>query len=151
MRRLSILSLAMALFSCGSGVPDNSDVPNVAVQRSALRSTHCQTNDACAPTDYCLIDHACRGGGKCTARPEICTDQLDPVCGCDGQTYPNACDAAAAGASVEHAGACAAPPGPCTSDADCRGRQLCCYPCGVAGCSNRCMDPGPGGGCPLFP
>jgi hypothetical protein len=41
--------------------------------------------------------------------------------------------------------------GPCTSDHDCRGGDLCCYPCGVGGCSNACVAPAAGGGCPLFP
>lgn len=44
--------------------------------------------------------------GTCQRRPEVCTMQYDPVCGCDGRTYPNACGAAAAGASVRARGEC---------------------------------------------
>ena len=44
--------------------------------------------------------------GTCEPRPEFCTEQYDPVCGCDGETYPNACYAAREGVSVASAGEC---------------------------------------------
>lgn len=45
-------------------------------------------------------------GGVCSPLPEVCTFRYQPVCGCDGNTYPNGCDAARSGVSIAHRGAC---------------------------------------------
>jgi len=49
----------------------------------------------------------------------------------------------------------ALPPSPqfmttCTSSSQCPSGQLCCYPCGIDGCSFTCMNP-MNGHCPRFP
>ena len=63
-----------------------------------------------SPKDYCkLPDGQCKvadAQGTCTTRPQICSRIYKPVCGCNGKTYGNACQASAAGVSVQSQGQC---------------------------------------------
>jgi hypothetical protein len=75
----------------------------------------CGTRDAalCPEGEYCEYfgagtPAACNvsDGGVCRARPSTCDFLYDPVCGCNGLTYGNACAANAEGVSVRSAGEC---------------------------------------------
>ncbi len=44
--------------------------------------------------------------GKCVKIPAGCDEVWDPVCGCDGVTYGNSCEARAASTTLEHRGEC---------------------------------------------
>jgi hypothetical protein len=67
---------------------------------------------ACASGQYCFypLEATCGAAdqmGKCTPIADMCTQQFDPVCGCNDKTYPNDCYAAREGISVAKKGECA--------------------------------------------
>lgn len=65
----------------------------------------------CGEKEWCSFPEgsACGKGdvtGTCKERPEVCTMDYVPVCGCDGATHFNACSARAAGTDVAKEGSC---------------------------------------------
>ncbi|SEL53529.1 Kazal-type serine protease inhibitor domain-containing protein [Nitrosovibrio tenuis] len=67
----------------------------------------------CPGSQYCRVGAGqCKiadAQGSCKAVPEVCNAQYNPVCGCDGKTYENACEAARARVSLDHSGKCKPP------------------------------------------
>lgn len=75
-----------------------------------ISAVRCRSQADCLPGTFCLFREGTCGKdgaeGGCTKRAEACTMNYDPVCGCDGNTYSNACAAATKGQSVERKGNC---------------------------------------------
>src|SRR6185503_1861890 len=75
----------------GQGASDESEL-------SFVEGLPCSSNVDCGRRSYCKSpDGQCGGSGTCETRPKACTQTHAPVCGCDDNTYANACLAASAG------------------------------------------------------
>jgi hypothetical protein len=152
--RISVLSLAsIAVFACSSGAPMES-VDEHQDELRWRRACAGPRDHQCPDDRYCaaLRPGRCPGEeqiGVCMRRPEVCTDEFNPVCGCDGVTYPNACNAAAVGVAVASRGECVTDPGFCGGIAGfpCPAGQTCiddpsddCDPAnGGADCGGICV------------
>lgn len=137
---LSILSVASTFAACSGEAPDEgvSELEDVAESSEELhRSRLCggPRDRECGARRYCER-RGCDAWGVCLRRPQVCAEIYAPVCGCDGKTYGNECEAESAGVSLASEGPCSAA---CTSNADCGAAEYCELPVGMCGGEGSCV------------
>ncbi len=81
------------------------DHPGPCLDLSGCEHGDCPAGTACVP-----LPGACDAAlpALCLPLPDDCGPAGDPVCGCDGLTYPSACEAMVAGVGFMHPGPCLA-------------------------------------------
>lgn len=136
-------ALCLSLVCSVLGGCDEQPVPDAAAAAAAeeppvaREGEICGANEDCASNELCstAVD-SCGREGVCTWIPEVCDRTRDPVCGCDGKNYDNACFAAQAQVSVKSSGTCGPPP--CFSNSDCAATSYCAKPTGDCGGAGTC-------------
>ncbi|MFX1286455.1 MAG: PKD domain-containing protein [Promethearchaeota archaeon] len=93
-------------------------VPETEVSvRFSMEAETCNSNIDCNTGEYCAKSAGdCTGTGLCKDKLNSCPEVWIPVCGCDGVTYSNTCEAASAGENVAYEGECGIT---CASNDDC--------------------------------
>jgi hypothetical protein len=109
MKKLSVVFLGACAMLLAAGYPSLS-VAKVIKPDKPGRICGTIKGLTCPQAEYCFYSGGTCGiadmAGICKPRPRMCTRIYMPVCGCNGKTYGNSCEAARAGVSAKHPGKC---------------------------------------------
>jgi YVTN family beta-propeller protein len=95
------IALCQQAASTGGPIPIALDCPQVC---GGIIGATCDDGEFCEfPVGTCDVSDR---QGVCVEIPVACPDNVDPVCGCDGITYGNDCEADTVGVSIDHVGPC---------------------------------------------
>lgn len=75
-------------------------------QTACVRDSDCGSGSFCEFAAGTCPKRNSGAMGTCVVIPQGCTQQYDPVCGCDNKTYGNDCMRQMAGVSLKSTGAC---------------------------------------------
>ncbi len=106
------------------------------------------TGAECPAGFVCLTPGGACGGkvpGTCHKKIDACVALVAPVCGCDGKSYNNLCEAQKAGAVVKKGGKCTEPVIPCGGKAakKCPAGMICEVKSCGAGADGQCVAAAP--------
>ena len=102
--RAMCLLFGLVLTGCTGQLAEPSSPPTGSRMCGGIGAISCPTDQYCRmPADE--LSHP-DPAGVCAPRPQVCTLEYRAVCGADGHTYGNDCDAAAHGVSVRRVGPC---------------------------------------------
>lgn len=103
----------LSVFKEGDATGDKrigvADAVHILQEESGLFDpVSCADNNDCGSNEFCKKDNCSDISGTCLNIPGIydCGWFADPVCGCDGQAYASACEAAINGTNVDPTGSC---------------------------------------------
>jgi Kazal-type serine protease inhibitor-like protein len=112
---IALASLA-AGSACGdTAAPSSGSNPETLTDEAEMLGRKCEGrhNLECAAGQFCATSKKSKRcpdsetKGVCRYMPDVCTQIEEPVCGCDGQTYGNACQADMTGIALAYEGPCA--------------------------------------------
>jgi len=127
--------IAIERADAGDAGPSDAGAPDAAEGGSGVAL--CSVDGDCGAGQLCERAGCDAPFGRCSARPVLCSDGAEPVCGCDGVTYYNDCTRLREGVSLRAAGECGGNGAPCDATTPCANGGYCAY---LAGSDSACAS-----------